>query len=195
MSVGPIYPDSLQVKDALQLYFSKYHFKDGGYHEKWFRIRLGRLFIPLPNIKARVDAVKIHDIHHLVTGYEANWKGETEIAAWEIASGCDRYAVAWFLNLGSFFVGMLLYPRALFRAFTRGRRCATNLYAQTTYDDELLCSTLGVIRGRIGIDAGNRITLRDYRVFVLWCLFAAVYHAVVGFVLLYALCTAAMVVV
>jgi len=57
------YADDLKIKDALQFYFSQYHFKDGGYNDKFFKIKLGPTFIPVPNIKARLDAVKFHDIH------------------------------------------------------------------------------------------------------------------------------------
>src|SRR5687768_972265 len=98
-----VYPDNLKIKDALQLYFSHYHFENGGYDKKWFKIEAGPLFIPLPNIKSRVDAVKIHDVHHLITGYPATLKGEAEIGAWEIGSGCGKYYAAWLLNFGSFF--------------------------------------------------------------------------------------------
>ena len=106
--------DSLKIKDALQLYFSEYHFLNGGYDFKWFKIKLGPIFIPLPNIKARADAVKIHDIYHVLTEYKATWKGEAEISGWEIASGCGKYYAAWILNLGSFFYGMIFFPRELF---------------------------------------------------------------------------------
>src|SRR5438105_3758844 len=131
-----MFNDSLKVKDALQIYFSQYHFKDGGYRDKYFKIKLGNFFIPVPNIKARLNAVKIHDIHHLVTGYTALYKGEAEIGAWEIASGCGRYWVAWMLNLGSVLIGMLFYQRALLQAFLDGRLAKTNLYRHVNYNDE-----------------------------------------------------------
>jgi hypothetical protein len=143
--------DHLMLRDALQLYFAQYHFKDGGYADRWFRIKLGPLFIPLPNIKARVEAVKIHDVHHLLTGYRADWKGEVEIAGWELASGCGRYWVAWLLNGGSFLIGLFLYPRALFAAFRRGRGVKRNLYHGTVYDDALLSMTVQELRQRHGI--------------------------------------------
>ena len=37
------YPDNLIVKDALEVYFSKYHFKDGGYQDKFFKIKIGHI--------------------------------------------------------------------------------------------------------------------------------------------------------
>src|SRR6185436_2766095 len=118
--------DHLVLRDALQLYFSQYHFKDGGYADRWFKIKFGPVFIPLPNIKARVDAVKIHDIHHIMNEYPATWKGEAEIGAWELAGGCGRFWVGWILNAGSFFIGLFFFPKATFNAFLKGRRCTRN---------------------------------------------------------------------
>jgi hypothetical protein len=143
--------DDLILRDALQLYFAQYHFKDGGYNDRWFKIKLGPVLIPLPNIKARVAAVKIHDVHHVLTGYRADWKGEVEIAGWELASGCGRYWVAWLLNSEAFVIGLFLYPRAVFAAFRKGRTVGRNLYHGTVYDDALLSTTVGELRRRHGV--------------------------------------------
>jgi hypothetical protein len=165
-----VYDDALKVKDALQLYFSKYHFENGGYHLKWFKIKVAFFYIPLPNTKARIEAVKIHDIHHLVTEYEANMKGEVEIGGWEIASGCEKYSIAWLLNFGSFFYGMIFFPRFLLRAFLRGRRTSTNLYHKTVYDDVLLNKTVGELRKKIEPGA-KKNSYKDYLLFASYCLF------------------------
>ena len=138
----------MPVRAALEDYFSRYHFKDGGYNDRWFHIKLGPVMIPLPNIPARVDAVKIHDLHHVITGYTALWKGEVEIAGWELGGGCGSYWVAWLLNAGSFVVGIFLYPRALFRAFKAGLAVRNNLYHGTHYAT-LVNGTVGELRARI----------------------------------------------
>ena len=138
----------MPVREALEHYFARYHFKDGGYNKKWFHIKLGPLMIPMPNIAARVEAVKIHDLHHIITGYTAHWKGEVEIGGWELGGGCGLYWVAWLLNTGSFIVGLLLYPRALFRAFHAGRRVPNNLYHGGAYD-ALLDRSVGELRRSI----------------------------------------------
>jgi len=178
------YNDNLKVREALQLYFSQYHFKNGGYDLKWFKIKLGFIYIPLPNIKARVDAVKIHDIHHLITEYRADWRGEVEIAALEIATGCKKYSVAWLLNFGSFFIGLLIYPRYLLAAFLRGRKCATNLYFQANYD-KVLEKTLGELRNTIEIDSIKSVSYKDYLAFISWCLILVGYHLALGAVFCY----------
>ncbi len=162
--------DDLILKDALQIYFSKYHFENGGYHLKWFKIKVGAVFIPLPNIKARVDAVKIHDIHHILTEYKATLKGEAEIGAWEIASGCGRYYVAWLLNFGSFFYGLFFFPKALLHAFLKGRQVLKNLYYNTPYDEKLLNKKVGDLRDIVGVNIFKKIVLTDYTIFTLYSL-------------------------
>lgn len=181
------YSDDLKVKDALQIYFLQYHFKDGGYNDRFFKIKLtGSLYVPVPNIKSRVDAVKIHDIHHLVTGYTAKYKGEAEIGAWEIASGCGKYWVAWVLNLGSFIIGILFYQRPLFMAFMYGRHVKTNLYQGAVYNDELLNKTVGELRDEILSKAPCKNSTKDYLLFVFWCLVGLLYH--IGIVYIFILC-------
>ncbi len=162
--------DDLILKDALQIYFSKYHFENGGYHLKWFKIKVGAVFIPLLNIKARVDAVKIHDIHHILTEYKATLKGEAEIGAWEIASGCGRYYVAWLLNFGSFFYGLFFFPKALLHAFLKGRQVLKNLYYNTPYDEKLLNKKVGDLRDIVGVNIFKKIVLTDYTIFTLYSL-------------------------
>ena len=161
------YSNELKVKDALQLYFSNYHFEDGGYSLKWFKIKIGPLYIPMPNTKARIAAVKIHDIHHIVTEYRADWQGEIEIAGWEIASGCGKYYVAWWLNASSFFIGLFLFPKCLFHAFIRGRKAKTNLYNKVVYDEKLLNTSVGELRQTIQTDAEKSELAIDYFLFIL----------------------------
>lgn len=180
-----LFTDELKIKDALQIYFSQYHFKDGGYNDRFFKIKVtGSLYIPLPNIKARLNAVKIHDIHHLVTGYNAFYKGEAEIGAWEIGSGCGRYWVAWVLNLGSFLIGMLFYQRSLFMAFMNGRHAKTNLYKNTIYNEALLNRTVGELRKEILPRQKLKNSFADYLMFFFWCIISVVYHFIVGGVLI-----------
>ena len=93
---------------------------------------------------------RFHDIHHVLTGYPANWRGEAEIGAWELATGCRTYWVAWFLNLGAAFVGLFLFPRAVVWAFIRGRNSRTNLYHEFEYEP-LLDMRIKALRERIGL--------------------------------------------
>jgi hypothetical protein len=166
------YEDTLTLRDARQRYFGDNGFGDGGYEERWVKLKAGPVPIYLPNTAARVRAVKLHDLHHALTGYDTTWTGEGEIAAWEIASGCADHYAAWVLNLQAMAIGLAIAPRALFRAFVRGRRSA-NLY-RTTMSDELLSETVGSARQRLHVDgADHPATPADRAAFATWSVAAA----------------------
>lgn len=145
------YDETLTIKAALDEMFRRFGFSDDAYTAKWFALYIGKTpVIYLPNIPARVRVARFHDIHHILTGYPANWKGEAEIGAWELATGCRKLAVAWVLNSGAAMVGLLLWPRAVWRAFIRGRRTRTNLYHDFDYD-ALLGQTVKEVRNKVGL--------------------------------------------
>jgi len=120
----------MSLRDARRIYFEANGFgDDGGYGEKWVDFKLGRVPFPIPNSPSRVRAVRFHDLHHVLTGYDTNLIGEFEISAWEVAAGCKTFAAAWALNLSGMVAGALVAPRRTFRAFVRGRRSST-LYGE-----------------------------------------------------------------
>ena len=138
-----VYNEALPLKTALAQFFERFGFSADAYTAKWFAIYV-------PNIPSRVWVARYHDLHHVLTGYPANWRGEAEIGAWELATGCRTLWVAWFLNGGAVVVGLFLWPRAVLRAFRRGRRTRTNLYHDFDYEP-LLEMTVGELRDRVGL--------------------------------------------
>lgn len=145
------YEDHLSMSDARRRYFADNGF-DGTYGERWVTLKAGPIRLVFPNAAGRVRAVQRHDLHHIVTGYQTTWTGEAEIGAWEIASGCGRFAWAWLLNLQAFAIGIVLAPRAVWRAFVRGRH-TRNLYR----DDAEPCAAIldravGEMRQILGLD-------------------------------------------
>lgn len=134
---------------------------DASYEERWVKLKAGRVTFWLPNAPGRVRAVKLHDLHHLVTGYATDWTGEAEIAAWELASGCGAYGWAWALNLSALPIGLVLAPRRMLHAYARGRR-SRNLYRSgAVVDDALLARPVGELRAELGLDAVAAPRARD----------------------------------
>lgn len=125
---------------------------DGGYGDAWVDFKLGPIPFPFPNTKARVKAVRYHDLHHVLTGYGTDFWGETDISAWELGAGCRDYMAAWQLNLGGLACGALFEPRRTFRAFVRGLR-SESLYGKAF--EPLLGRTVGDVRRELGIDGGD----------------------------------------
>ena len=143
-----------RVREARARYFAENGFGDGGYDDRFVVLRAGGIpVLVFPNTKQRVRSVRIHDVHHVLTGYATSWRGEAEIAAWELASGCRDHRAAWFLNVGAALVGLVIAPRAVGRAFRRGRS-TRNLY-EREWDDGILDRTVGELCGELGLDAAR----------------------------------------
>src|ERR1035441_2879457 len=95
---------------------------DAGDSDPFAVVRIFYLPYPIPNTRARKRAVRIHDLNHLVSGYQTDRIGELEISAWELASGgCRDYGAAWVLDLAGLLGGLVVAPRRTVRAFWAGR--------------------------------------------------------------------------
>jgi hypothetical protein len=165
----------LSLREGREQYFRHAGFGDGGYSDRWVRLKAGPFTFIFPNTAARVWAVKLHDLHHVLTGYETTWTGEAEIGAWEIASGCGRHYPAWILNFGAFAIGLAIAPRETYRAFVRGRHSA-NLYRFAELDESLLERSIGEVRRELAIDAANPAlpNRSDNLSFALWVAIAVI---------------------
>jgi len=167
----PEYDDSLTLREALAIYFEANGFgDDGGYSDTWVYGKFGPVPFAFPNTPARRRAVPLHDIHHVVTGYDTDGVGEGAIGAWEVASGCERHWVAWLLDLNAMAIAFFLDWRAVWRGFKRGRR-SRNYYTRSV-DDALLATKLGTARRELLCapdDSGQcPSTLVDRATFVGW---------------------------
>jgi hypothetical protein len=142
---------------------------DGGESAKWVRYPVWGIPIVVPNVDARRRALRLHDLHHLATGYDTSWTGESEIAAWELGAGCHGYAAAWALNVAAFSIGVVIAPRRLWRAFVRGRSSRT-LYRHH-WTDEYLAWRLSEMREFLGLSGSTKPpTLGDRALFLVWAL-------------------------
>jgi hypothetical protein len=122
--------DATLIRDALTQHYVAHGLPlDGGASNPWFNVRIGPMTIPLPNPPARRRAVVMHDINHIVTGYNTTFsEGEMSIAAFEVGAGCGRLAIVWFINLSLLALALVVHPRIAFAGFVRGRRSAS-IYA------------------------------------------------------------------
>jgi len=148
--VTTTYEPELSLESARARYFEANGFgRDGGYDSSWVDFKLGSVPFPFPNTTPRKRAVPYHDLHHILTGYATSFAGELEISAWEIGSGCKRYAAAWQLNLGGMAAGAFGMPQRTWAAFRRGR-ASRNLYG--TPLEKVLHRSVGDVRRELGID-------------------------------------------
>lgn len=159
---------SLTLRAARQRYFDEWGFGDGGYEATWVALKpVAGINVGFPNTDARRRAVKMHDLHHVLTGYAADWTGEAEIGAWEIGAGCGAHVAAWILNLLALGYGVFIAPRQMLAAMARGRR-SRSLYAAHELDERLLDERVGTVRQQLGIPAAVTPTAADAVALAAW---------------------------
>ncbi|HEU4614253.1 MAG TPA: hypothetical protein VFS15_19295 [Kofleriaceae bacterium] len=153
--------ETTTLGDARSTYYRVNGFgDDGGDSLAWVPLKIWFFTIKIPNTDGRRRAVRIHDLHHVVTGYQTDLRGEAEIGAWELATGCLRWPAAFVLNLFALAIGIVIAPRRMARAWARGRR-THNLYGHDGVED-LLPRQLGDVRRELGLDAARpHVRLRD----------------------------------
>jgi hypothetical protein len=178
------YGPELNLGEARVLFFARGGFPaDGGYGDAWVKLRMWRIPIWFPNTKGRRYAVKFHDLHHILTEYPTTWRGETEISAWEIATGLRRHYAGWLLDLLGIAMGLVINPRGVYRAFVRGRH-SRNLYG-LTWDEKILAQKVGEMRRELHLDSVDaRATMGDKLSFAFWALAGALTYLATGVVLL-----------
>lgn len=142
----------MKVVDARAAYFARTGFSSAAYEERWVRVKVGPIPVAFPNVASRRRAIRYHDLHHILTGYDTSWRGESQIAAWEIASTLRaRRSMGWaafVLDGGALVVGMLIAPLRTLRAFRRGWRSHT-LYG--TNVEDVLHLDVDELRARLGL--------------------------------------------
>lgn len=168
------YPARQVIKDAMETYFKTHNLgEDGGLNKMWGKIKVGPIYLPILNIPARRKALVFHDIHHIVTGYSGEWEGEVSISAWEISTGCGKYWAAWILDLWGMAIGLLIYPKSVYRAFLRGRR-TKNLYRNTISHQEALAMQISELQDKLLLSAyaEKDPTGKEKLDFIIYSLFA-----------------------
>jgi hypothetical protein len=171
--------DEVTVGAARAAFFRENHFPaDGGYEDDFAEADFGPVRYRVPNTKARGDALRVHDLHHVATGYPTDWRGEAEISGWELGSRLGvAYPYAWVTVLFGVFTGVLGHLAATFRAFVRGRR-SDNLYGER-FDPAWLQRRLSTLRGELKVkDEPPRPTAGDILAFAGWSLVALVFGVV-----------------
>ncbi len=146
------YPDDITMREARQRYFKRSGFDDATYTSAWMELPVGARTIKLPNFKPRKEAVKVHDLNHVLTGYGTNWHGEYSISAYELGMGIGRFWAAWMLNAGGVAAGLVRWPKDLIKAYARGRATRRSMYdVLRAWDESFLDKRVGEVRAMIGI--------------------------------------------
>src|ERR1700752_4705535 len=152
---------------------------DGGQSVPYVKIEVSKkISFYFPNFEARKKAVVIHDIHHLVTGYSAgSLAGESEISAWEIASGCTNYWAAFFINTSGLMIGIPFNFLKVLKSFVRGRR-TKNFYTTNLNIESILDTKVSELRKQLHLDNHDMYcnpSFIDFILFGCFVFFGAIY--------------------
>ena len=166
-------------REILSQFYKDNHLDaDGGNASSSVKIELTKNFyFYFPNFDQRRRAVIKHDIHHLVTGYKTTIKEESEISAWEIASGCKKYWAAFFINTSGLMLGYVFNFLGVLRAFARGRK-TKNLYDDAIPTEKAMDMSIGELKAMFLLNKHpikTKPAFADVILLLLFGLFGAVY--------------------
>ncbi|HWY35432.1 MAG TPA: hypothetical protein VNX68_12360 [Nitrosopumilaceae archaeon] len=170
---------------------------DGGQSSPSVKIEITKNFrFYFPNFNARRKAVIKHDIHHLLTGYSASSiSGESEISAWEIASGCKKYWPAFLINTSGVMIGVPINFVGVLKAFSRGRK-TKNLYHDMVTTDQALDMKVSELKKLLLLDEykiNASPAFTDFILFSVFALFGIVFSVLslmfLPFILIYSVYT------
>lgn len=173
-----VYKDEMTLREARAAYFARTGFDDTTYVEAWVKLPVGPFHFYMPNFAARKEAVKVHDLNHIVGGYGTDWRGEFEISAFEIGMGTGRYWFGWFLDVGGLAAGLLKSPTTTLNAFARGRRAKSSVYHHVDkWDDRVLDGTVGALREALQLEDAPVATAAEKRAAYGWAAVGVTLHA------------------
>lgn len=144
-------PAYLSVERGRDAYLAENGFSTAAYDDPWTEASfLGKKF-RVPNTAHHRWAIRLHDLHHVATGYGTDVVGEAEVSAWELRRGLRGLGayVGTIVVLGAA-AGLLFAPRRTIAAW-RGSRPTSSLFqSQRAYED-LLSMSVSELREELGV--------------------------------------------
>jgi hypothetical protein len=124
------YPSVAAALEAMGL--SRDPFRDAEEQGQWWTFGVFGFAIPCYNFAWRRQALPVHDLHHVVTGYPVSMPGEFQVAAWEFAAGRFPSLFSNLFCLPLIGLGLVHSPAKVFGAFQHGLFCRS-LYGQNPW--------------------------------------------------------------
>ena len=160
-----LYQNSESLREAQLKYYRLNGLpEDGGEGDPWARYKLGTFILTaFPNFNHRMEAIRRHDVHHILNDLDASNLGEGLIAAWELGSGCGKYWLSWFMESQAFWYGIIVARAETWKLFLNGRR-SRNFYHEP-FTPEIFNHTVGYWRKKFLAKENPRVEISDYAAF------------------------------
>lgn len=144
-------PASMRVRDARDAYLAENGFTLEAYDSPTTSGSLLGMKFSVPNPPSHRRAIRLHDLHHVATGFGTDQAGEGEISAWQARRGLrstGAYVTA--IVTMNALLGLVFAPRQTLAAL-RGSREGGSLFGMSIAYDELLDLTVGELRQMLAI--------------------------------------------
>lgn len=154
------YPSSWTVRRALDAYLQENGFTEQAYDEPWTEASFLGIRFKVPNTAKHKWAIKMHDLHHVATGYGTDLAGEAEISAWELRrgiAGLDAYVTA--IVMAGAFMGLFRAPVRTIAAFVASGGDTPSLFEPSVDYDALMSLSVGDLRAKLGVPQGGQTEL------------------------------------
>jgi hypothetical protein len=107
--------------------------------------------MPFPNPPSRKRAVRLHDLHHVATGYGTDHVGEGEISAWELRRGLRPLGLlVAAIVLSGALLGFMIAPRRTLRAYKASSSAPSLFHGLIPYET-LLAMSVAELRATLGV--------------------------------------------
>jgi hypothetical protein len=146
-------PATMNIRDARDHYLAENGFSLETYEERWADFWLFGLRLKIPNLPSRRRLLRMHDLHHVATGFGTDLVGEAEVSVWELRRGYRGLGLycGFIVSLGAA-LGLLAPVRALAAWRAPGASpVRPSLYATERSYDELLTLSVGELRRELGL--------------------------------------------
>lgn len=153
-------PAALGVREARDLYLAENGFSTAAYDSPTAEGSLFGLKFSVPNPPPHRRAIRLHDLHHVATGYGTDHAGEAELSAWQARLGLRRaglYVSA--IVLANVAVGVGVAPRRTLAAF-RLARGGRSLFGIDADYEQLLALSVGELRAHLAVPVHGLATGR-----------------------------------
>ena len=110
------------MRDGRTPYLAENGFTVDAYDSKWTDASFFGIRFRVPNTARHRQAIMMHDLHHVATGYGTDLVGEAEISAWEVRRGLRGVgAYVGAIVIAGATAGLVFAPRRTLRAWRASR--------------------------------------------------------------------------
>jgi hypothetical protein len=154
LAAAPV-PPEFSVERGRDAYLAENGFSVETYTAKYTPASFLGIPLKVPNTKHHQWAIKLHDLHHVATGYGTDMAGEAEVSAWEARRGVRSlglYVGSIVVSLALF--GLVIAPRRTIAAWRVSGDSAHSLFGRGDLEyDALLRMSVAELRAELRVPA------------------------------------------